>query len=123
VLRARSLLVALGSMPVIYDDENLCFSGNRPHVEDRSDKAQSAGLWVFPNPASSLLNVAWYGETNENKTFALYDVFGRIVKTVIMGDSAGSVQIETDDLPAGVYVYRVSNGQLLLRTGKFSVQH
>lgn len=123
VLRARALLVALGSMPVVYDDEVLCFPSLYP-VEDRSRGAmQVPGLWVFPNPTAGQLNVAWYGDNEASKTFVLYDLNGKTLQELTLEGASGSTHLDLGHLSSGIYVYLIKGGQQPIITGKVSVQH
>lgn len=57
---------------------------------------------VYPNPASDFIQVG-FGETQESE-FQIFDVAG---KEIISGTIQSSEEIETSNLPAGVYFIRL----------------
>lgn len=68
---------------------------------------------IYPNPFRDALQVEVTGSASFR--FELLDAWGRIQFTSVL---KGRVPVETSSLPGGVYWYRISDGQQILRTGK-----
>jgi DNA-binding beta-propeller fold protein YncE len=63
-----------------------------------------AGLEIYPNPASSYLNVQ-INEGERNSTLSIYNTQGSLVKTVPV--NSDSEEIDVSELPAGVYILKL----------------
>jgi hypothetical protein len=71
---------------------------------------QSSGtIHIFPNPASSFVNIDLSTITDIAFTVELFDIQGRSVKSMLLSqeDVAGSFRMSTDGLSSGQYVIRV----------------
>jgi hypothetical protein len=68
---------------------------------------------VFPNPANNSVTVIGVGE------FILYDINGRMVKSVIMENFA--TQIDLNEIQNGVYLYKISNAGEMKAQGKLVI--
>jgi hypothetical protein len=78
---------------------------------------QGAGLVkVYPNPATSYITIA----AEVKGTLTLHDGLGRLVVTKIIEPSNASLSIE--DLPGGVYCYRVTSSNKIMQYGKIVKQ-
>lgn len=77
-------------------------------------------LTAYPNPASSLVTVN-YSNADNHSTLALYNMTGRKVREIALGNNEGSVQLDLSNLPAGIYMYgiesnnRISNLKKLIK--------
>lgn len=76
---------------------------------------------VYPNPASTDLTLATTGYQfgNSSLKVEMYDMTGRLVKTINVESALQKVNIT--ELSSGMYVYSLKDGQNVLRTGKLSV--
>lgn len=75
----------------------------------------------IPNPSNSQTTISYALPGNEKTgTIIFYDVQGRVVKTIAINNSIGSIMIQTEDLAVGSYVYKlqtnvgVSAGQKMI---------
>lgn len=74
---------------------------------------------IFPNPASSVLNIAVKGQANSAPLQAvLYDQLGRQVKSFEVQQSAA---VAISDLSAGVYMLRIRQGEQQLPVQKVTI--
>jgi len=75
-----------------------------------------ASVVIYPNPISNnaTINIANSGQA---VTFRLYDATGRLVIS-IENLSNGSAPLNRNELPAGMYFYRVLNSTSVISTGK-----
>ena len=73
-------------------------------VEEREPEA----FKVWPNPVEDVVNVQWTMNNGqfEVQTVALFDVYGKLVRTETVTDSPARVNVS--DLRAGVYLLRVT---------------
>ena len=74
---------------------------------DVSENSLAAPLELYPNPASSILNVVVNSEYL-NSTYSIFDNTGRVVLTGKLQSEVTSIQL--GDLPSGVYTISVGDG-------------
>lgn len=69
---------------------------------------------IYPNPANDLLTVNLPKEINDNATIEVYNMLGKKMKSVRIGNAMDRVNVEVDELPRGTYIIRVvENGSSL----------
>jgi hypothetical protein len=73
---------------------------------------------VYPNPATSTVNIAT--GSYANLSFMLYDLNGKLLLQEKLNSSKQSISV--DHLPAGMYIYRVLQGQSLLESSRLIIQ-
>jgi hypothetical protein len=67
----------------------------------------SDNIKLFPNPTSGNLNISFFGSVPADiRTYSLTDNLGRLIKMGTFGPSNSSVDIETSNLPPGLYQIR-----------------
>lgn len=90
------------------------FSDFSPILEIRPETPEESRLLkIFPNPASTSVNLQMYLVDNSPAEFYLYDLSGSLVmQRNLSTASRGVVQQEFDlsTLPAGIYIYRMRIG-------------
>lgn len=85
-------------------------------VEDVVDN--STDLNVYPNPATSEVNITYAGN-EDNVQLSIYNVTGQLAKTATIDGNATTVDVS--DLTSGVYYIRL-NGEGTVATQKFVKQ-
>lgn len=91
-----------------------------PSLGINEKKATSIDLSVYPNPASSVINLTT--ESTQAKDAFIYDVTGKLVDKQSFAD--GKLKLDVTAYSNGLYIYKVTNasGQNL-KTGKLTVTH
>src|SRR5690606_19221990 len=80
-------------------------SGIRPEI------AQNA-LNLYPNPAADLVKLELNGMVlTEKSNLRIFNNLGQEVLNQKPSRNAGTLEINTSKLPAGLYVYRLENGE------------
>lgn len=74
-----------------------------------SDLIKNPNLRVFPNPASSVLNIQLTSGEDENLSISILDMQGRVAKTQT-GSSTGFA-VGISDLSAGIYIANITNAK------------
>lgn len=69
------------------------------------------GIMIFPNPATSQLNISLAIEEKENGKLYIYDMMGKIVKESDFLKKESSISVA--ELPKGVYFLQVSAAEKL----------
>jgi hypothetical protein len=82
------------------------------------NREESFDFRVFPNPAPAQGTLQLMSDRQELCTFRLFNEKGQQVRKVVMN---GTGTLSLDNLPAGMYAYRVENGQFM-RLGKLVVE-
>lgn len=76
--------------------------------------AANGTIKIYPNPSSGDLNIV--NHEGDLRTLDLYDLSGRLVKSINLSDNSGeTITVSLQDVANGVYVVRAlqENGQLL----------
>jgi len=71
-------------------------------------------VFVYPNPASSEVNLVWNETTNETGNVTLADITGKTVyqATISMEAGNGSIQLSLPSLTDGSYILTVNTGNI-----------
>ncbi len=83
-------------------------------------ESSNVSVRAFPNPFTDATNIVVNG-LNEKFDFELYDVTGRLVKTIPAIQNK-QFQVNRDDLSSGVYLYRISVNNKQVAIGKLAAQ-
>lgn len=78
---------------------------------------QTLALEVFPNPFRRRVGFRTEKAMGKAAQFTLMDVQGQIVHSEIVG-AVSEFEIQTGDLPAGIYFFRLDNGKGVTATGR-----
>ena len=76
--------------------------------------ASTALISIFPNPATSVLNVQWANMPAGNGSVVINDMAGRgIYNNALTGNSnSGTTQIDVSAIPTGVYFVKVNGSEV-----------
>lgn len=101
VLRARALLTLVNENPVTYDDETICSTERgRPGLTTKSDHIR-----IYPNPATNQVTIEYNITNSSDNLFLLFNTLGQIVKTIVLPDNEGNIQLSLVGLSEGTYWY------------------
>ncbi|PKP21387.1 MAG: hypothetical protein CVU05_06890 [Bacteroidetes bacterium HGW-Bacteroidetes-21] len=79
---------------------------------------------IFPNPASSVLNISMELKENNHVTIELYDISGRKIMTLNNSDLYSGKQTLSFDIsaiPAGLYICKIMAGENILESKRISI--
>lgn len=68
-------------------------------------------LVVYPNPASSDINIAIGGQNLKNTTIDMFDISGRLVYSTKIENEVANHKINTANLTAGLYVVKTQSAK------------
>ena len=88
---------------------------NIPDVTDPTEEQPNANLSYnfYPNPVESILTVEYYLEKPSSVTISLYNLDGRLIKTVVKPISSSGIyteQIDCSSLAKGTYIISIGTG-------------
>ncbi len=91
-----------------------CITTNISSANEENTKAE---VTIYPNPFSASLNIMLNAvHLNNHYEIQIYNVLGaEVLKMAITKQLS---LIETDNLPIGIYFYKVNNGNNTIQTGK-----
>ncbi|MFI5163761.1 MAG: T9SS type A sorting domain-containing protein [Bacteroidia bacterium] len=133
-----SMAMIFSSTKLFNANYSLCLNcgtpGSKLWVDDISfagwngvnELEMSKGVSVFPNPTSGLATIM-LEDVNDAYMVEVFDIAGRLIKTIPFSESANAVNkrsavIPTQGMPAGLYSLSVyDKSEHLLRNGKLSV--
>jgi len=93
---------------------------NTPEFDNASLKL-TAGQ-NYPNPAGNSTIVPLSNVEN-NMTLEVVDVQGRVVSSQPVNAGAATVEINTENIEAGMYFYRLTDGQSYTEMNRMEVIH
>lgn len=112
---SSNVVLASGGSYGSQDVKTFCFSGSMPpagNAELGSLPGSVTAFNVYPNPASAVLHVDWYGEEAAPATLTLTDLAGRKVVVYhtpgIQGSNTFAVPL--DKLASGMYLLQLDAG-------------
>ncbi|MCD4698497.1 MAG: T9SS type A sorting domain-containing protein [Bacteroidales bacterium] len=85
------------------------------------DNEKKLNASVFPNPANDLLHIEIPQTNTTMFDIEILNITGALVKTIKANTS--TMEISTRELGNGIYVYRILEGNKLISTDRFIVQH
>lgn len=94
-------------------------------VNTKNVAAETLKFEVLPNPANDRTVIQFSSDRTQTSSVEVYDMFGQVVRQtpgVTVGQGTGTVQINTADLPNGMYFARLNLGNAFA-TRKLMVQH
>ncbi len=121
--RVRFEFISENGNNIFIDDINIFNAASPTSVETPSVIERT--LLIYPNPASDQVFVSLTNARTSNTTITLLDISGREVKSVHAGTLAiGDHQFElnTNLLPAGVYIFRIQSDRDGLISRKLVIQ-
>jgi len=108
-----------GILQLYWDDFEIWKDTNI--VLNLSENESSAIFKLFPNPTSDYSILEFNNPTNESHTLKLYDVQGRVVRT-ITDIKSNQVIIEKNHLINGLYFFQLSTNKKISLTGKLILE-
>jgi len=85
-------------------------------MHDNTLGLQPGTFLVYPDPAVNVLNITY--KDMQGATFSLFDVTGRKWLSYTLPDVSGNQQFNISAIPAGIYLFRLSNNSKTIREGK-----
>ena len=109
-----------GMVTILYSVSNSCGATDATKVIDVVD-CKAAGLSsvavspirIFPNPASSVLNIEWADLQSKDADIVITDVTGRVVlRSESVNTTTGAIQLNISGLNDGVYILTFGSGSV-----------
>jgi hypothetical protein len=119
VYQARLLLSFVDSLEYYNGCENYNVNGGnlKTTAEDKENISDKIVFNVFPNPAKDLLTVI--NASGENAFIEIYDFIGKRIISQEITDYSNNIIIK--DLNAGIFMYRITSNNKIVKTDKFIV--
>lgn len=127
VYTARSIYYALTRDTIIFDDSLICSMVSSKWENSNSNFPQEKGreilksIGVYPNPASSEINVQTQLSEKEEGTVYIYNVHGAKIRELMVTGGAQMHRLQISDLATGVYMYYLHTNQKFDKRGKFVI--
>jgi len=74
---------------------------------------------AYPNPTHDIFNVQYRLTDNDHAVFELYNAFGNQLRSLEISNKKGTIKMQLNDLPKGIYYFRIVNGNQISNTLKF----
>ena len=76
-----------------------------------SEKKKDNSIKIFPNPANTQVTIAWENPYNEEFNFALFDMYGKLLKN-FNGIKSNNEVVNISNLLSGVYFVRLTGNKV-----------
>jgi hypothetical protein len=77
---------------------------------------------AFPNPSNGTVTIPYTLPANVNQAeLKLFDMSGKMVKSYIVDHTFDNIQVQTNELPAGMYLYQIEADGYKTKAYKLSV--
>lgn len=96
----------------VYETSSPLLYSTSADLEEEEAPSETFELSIFPNPASTRLNIEFQTSQADNIELGLYDSLGKLVKTLPARTRAPGAHVESidvADLSAGVYFVRLQS--------------
>ncbi len=126
VYQARFVLEALGERAILNPCELTTLINTIGSINKSSGVGSGSGLnnssfSIYPNPAKNLLNLEYSVGEEEEASFELMDVLGKVqLKTQL--NNSNMHQINLNNLHEGIYFYRLIKNSTLTQSGKLIIE-
>lgn len=102
--------------------KNITFVVNKFATGINNVSGKNADISLYPNPARNTLNVSFDDQSGVS-TIAVYNLIGKEVSAYRVNNGSSNVQLDIDNIPAGIYLLRMLDAQgHVLATRKFTHQ-
>ncbi|MBI2968314.1 MAG: SBBP repeat-containing protein [Bacteroidetes bacterium] len=94
------------------------------NIQTRVENLNSSSfdeMMIFPNPTTGKVSIAGIG-ANIN-TIEIFDLFGKTIHIYNFEKGKTQIAVSVDDMPVGVYYYKVMIKGLMQKTGKVIIIH
>lgn len=78
-------------------------------------------LNIYPNPINQSASLEFQNQKNENYTLTIYDIQGRIVRT-IKEIKTNRIEIEKQEMTSGLYFLQLQTERQVVATGKLMIE-
>ena len=90
-------------------------NSDEENIQENVSTAKALEINIFPNPVVSEATINFNVEATSNVSYQIYDLSGRMVQNVTLGNYAQgshSVTFNVDGLTTGTYIVRVQTGSV-----------
>jgi len=98
---SKILLGSNGTNHTEYEIYRCAGNGGNSSVHTNYSNNMSA----YPNPANNTITLPYSLKTNTSSEMRIYDIQGRIVRTIIVGPHFNEIIVDVTTLPSGIYLY------------------
>jgi Secretion system C-terminal sorting domain len=78
---------------------------------------------IFPNPASTTLNITYLCNSTKDGVIELYDIMGKLVSSSVLLYSSHDATINVSNMASGMYIYKAKLDGCGVVTGKIQINH
>jgi hypothetical protein len=121
----QSISAIAGTYCVTISDDHACESDTCLTISSTAgltDNASGSGIYVFPNPASDVIQLFFPETVNGmKKELIILNSLGEMVFKKTIDSEAEQEIIQIQSWPRGVYIYQIRSGNNELKTGKISL--
>lgn len=94
------------------------YTGIRTFTTPAMRLADAYDIQLSPDPVSDVFTIHWNGAEANYSMLHIYDIHGKLVKSIGLQQAVNNVEVNVSDLPQGIYMFTLS-GSSTMCTGKF----
>lgn len=92
-------------------DYSIIVTGIEAYLSTNDHNAENIDIAVWPNPVNNQLNVTNTQAFENDVEINIYDLSGRLVKSVSKSSNRNSLQVDTSVLSTGTYLVKITDGE------------
>ena len=123
--KAAEGLIEKGAYLGSCESESLTKTGISESSRENSKLLSGNNLSVYPNPASGNVSISFTTSVTSKTKLELYDMSGKLVKNLYEGvlskNARQKLELQTESLPAGIYIVSLQTGNKIVSQSKLVV--
>ena len=103
-----------------FDDLSISVISTITGIEQFKDEKNNIFISeAYPNPTYDVFNVQYRLTNNDHALFELFNSFGNRLQSREIDNKKGVIKVQVNDMPKGIYYFRIVNGNQVSNTLKF----
>lgn len=91
---------------------------NKPAIEQHTNVPVIPQIKIYPNPASTVLNIEYDLGEYSNATFQLNSLVGMSVSQIPLNNSKGNISLDVTSLASGIYICNIFSNGIIIKQEK-----
>ncbi len=121
VYQASALLSIYDSIDYINECEIVHPEQERSMIFNTSSATMDVNIKLMPNPNDGNFSLTHNFKYSDNVKLEVYDILGQLVYTDKLNTNANNINVNLGNLDVGMYTYKISNNNNLVKTDKLII--
>ncbi len=77
-------------------------------------ESENSEVLIYPNPAKEYFTIVFNSQNVEQKQISIFAINGTLIKKEIISNTTNTIQIDSKDFEAGIYILKINCGDKLI---------